>query len=285
MTTPHRTPRSSFTWALGLAAWAFSAGAGASEPPSGAQHPWIAAAQTLQPDAYFTNLKDGAVVESPFVARFGLSMRGLVPAGKSAGTAGHHHLLINQPMPLDFKKPLPFTDKYVHFGKGQMESVLNLKPGTYELRLLLADQGHIPYFVYSKPVRITVAKQNRDVRPETVTGPARVELLAPADGALLQNAFRVVFHASGHNVSHAAAKVPATGHFRLTMERKNGKSEVLAFPGGQTEAWIEPPPGEYQLKLELVDNVDGRVLAAAPATRVRFDPAAARVAGNTVMQR
>jgi hypothetical protein len=39
------------------------------------------------------------------VARFGLSMRGIVPAGQSAGHAGHHHLLIDQPLPLDFRKP------------------------------------------------------------------------------------------------------------------------------------------------------------------------------------
>src|SRR6187402_403412 len=81
---------------------------------------WVHAADsatpTRQPSAYFTNLKDGDVVDSPFLVRFGLSMRGIVPAGKTAGTAGHHHLLVNQGLPLDFQKPLPFTEQYVHFG-------------------------------------------------------------------------------------------------------------------------------------------------------------------------
>ena len=63
-----------------------------------------------------------------------------MPAGKTAGRAGHHHLLINQPLPLDFKKPLPFTEQYIHFGKGQMETVVDLKPGTCTFNLLLADQ-------------------------------------------------------------------------------------------------------------------------------------------------
>jgi hypothetical protein len=79
-------------------------------------------ARAMPVACYFTNVKDGDVLEAPFVLRFGLSMRGLVPAGKTAGRAGHHHLLVNQPLPLDFKQPLPFTDQYIHFGKGQMET-------------------------------------------------------------------------------------------------------------------------------------------------------------------
>ena len=86
-------------------------------------------------------------------------------------------MLINQALPLDFQKPLPFTEQYLHFGKGQMETVINLPPGSYELRMLLADQKHIPYFVYSKPLNITVSKQNTNVTPVSVQGPPRVELL------------------------------------------------------------------------------------------------------------
>jgi hypothetical protein len=234
-------------------------------------HPWVVPPVNLQPSAYFTNLKDGDTVESPFVAKFGLSMRGLVPAGKQAGRAGHHHLLINQSLPMDFTKPLPFTDQYVHFGQGQMEAVLDLKPGTYNLSLLLADQGHIPFFVFSKPLQIKVSGRNRAMTRESAPGRPRVEILSPADGAALQNAFRVVFHASGLNVSHADAKAPGTGHFRLTLERKGAKPEVLTFLAGQTETWLEPPAGDYQMKLELVDNVSGKAMAAAPAVRVRSD--------------
>jgi hypothetical protein len=32
---------------------------------------------------------------------------------------------------------------------------------------------------------------------------------------------------------------------------------VLDFRGGQTEAWLNPPKGDYQMKLELVSNIDG----------------------------
>jgi hypothetical protein len=217
-------------------------------------HPWVVPAPVRSPVSYFTNLSDGDVRESPVVVRFGLSMRGIVPAGKTAGRAGHHHLLVNQDLPLDFTQPLPFTDKYMHFGKGQMEAVLNLAPGTYRLQLLLADQGHIPYFIYSKPLTLTISKQNKDVTPATAQGPSRVEILSPANGKTVTTPFRVQFHASGFNISHAEANVPDTGHFRLTMARAKHKPEVMNFTGGQTEVWLKPPADRYSMKLELVSN-------------------------------
>lgn len=242
-----------------------TAAVSADDPETG-PHPWVVPSPRTA-ETYFTNLKDGGVYEAPFVARFGLSMRGLVPAGKTAGRAGHHHLLVNQALPLDFNKPLPFTDKYIHFGKGQMEMVVNLPPGEYELRLLLADQGHIPYFVYSKPLKLTISKQNKDAAASAVQGPPRVELLSPADRETLKPPFRVQFHASGYNVSHAAPKAADTGHFRLTMERAGRKPEVLDFSGGQTEAWLNPPAGDYTMRLELVSNEAGeKTMGAAKAS-------------------
>lgn len=227
-----------------------------------ASHSWVVPPPNLAAMAYFTNLEDGAQVETPFVARFGLSMRGLVPAGHAAGNAGHHHLLVDQQLPLDFKQPLPFTEHYRHFGLGQMESVVDLPPGRHTLRLLLADQGHIPDFVYSKPLNITVVKQNKGVSPAAVLGAPRIEVLSPADGATVQTPFRVQFHASGYNVSDATPKLPDTGHFRLTLERTGQKPEVIDFDGGQTEVWLKPPKGSYSAKLDLVSNTDASAVTA-----------------------
>lgn len=235
----------------------------ASQVPEIVPHPWVTVPPTRSPESYFTNIEDGEVRESPFVLRFGLSMRGLVPAGKTAGRAGHHHLLVNQPLPLDFTKPLPFTEKYIHFGKGQMETVLNLPPGKYELRMLLADEGHIPFFVYSKPLTLTISKQNKDVNPASLTGPARIEIMSPPAGETLRPPFRVQFHASGYNISHVGARVPDTGHFRLVLERTGRKPEVLNFLAGQTEAWLNPPADDYALRLELVNGITGAVMAQA----------------------
>ena len=234
-----------------------------SKEPEVTQHPWVLPSPKNEPSTYFVNLKDGEVRETPFVARFGLSMRGLVPAGKTAGRAGHHHLLINQELPLDFKKPLPFTDQYIHFGKGQMEMVINLPPGNYDLRLVLADKGHIPYFVYSKPLKLIVSKQNKSVDLASVQGLPRIELLGIADSETVRPPFRLQFHASGLNISDIGPKVPDTGHFRLVMERTGQKSESIAFTGGQTETWLNPPAGKYNLRLELVNNVSGDRMAVA----------------------
>ena len=101
--------------------------------------------------------------------KFGVSRYGIASIDKPVPKTGHHHLLVNRDLPLDFKQPLPFNDQYIHFGRGQMETVLTFKPGTYTLRLLLADDKHIPLFVYSKPLRITVTKKNEDVDPKSLT--------------------------------------------------------------------------------------------------------------------
>jgi len=263
-----------------ICARAFAAPA---EPPVDADavlHPWVVPPPVREPAAYFTNLQDGAVVESPFLVRFGLSMRGIVPAGRTAGRAGHHHLLVDQALPLDFQKPLPFTERYVHFGKGQMEAVINLQPGTHTLMLLLADQGHLPYFVYSKPVRVTV-KQQTAATAAQLQGPPRAELLAPAEGASLRTPFRVQFHATGYNIAHAAAQAPDTQHFRLVVDRPGARSEVLDFRGGQTEVWLAPPGGEATLRLELVNNANDGVTTAAKPVRVAIAAGATPTAAKT----
>lgn len=233
-------------------------------------HPWLFPPPQRSPSAYFSNLQDGAVVESPFVVRFGLSMRGVVPAGHKVGMAGHHHLLLDQDLPLDFTKPLPFTANYVHFGKGQMETVLDLPPGTHTLRLVLADQGHIPYFVYSKALKLTVAQRRQGVAPASVLGPPRVELLGAADGAQLQPPFRLVFHASGFNIAPVAAQLPDTHYFRLALNRPGAKPEVLNFKSGQTEAWLNPPKGAYTAQVELVRNGPSPEATVARTTPVAF---------------
>ena len=237
-------------------------------------HPWVVPPSDLQAAAHFTNLKDGDSVTSPFVVKFGLAMRGLVPAGKTVGSAGHMHLLINQPLPLDFKKALPFTEQYIHFGKGQMETVLDLKPGKYEFTLLLADHAHIPFFVFSRPIRVTVAGKAAGTTAPQVQGPPRVEILSLRDGQTVRDAFPVRLHASGFNLAHADAKVAGTGHFQLVLTPGRGAPSTIELAGGQTETWLRPPADDYRLAVNLIDNVDGRVLASAPPLRVRVDRSA-----------
>lgn len=237
--------------------------------PTFAQNPhaWQVPAPRLSQQTHFTNLQDGARIETPFVLKFGLTGFGLAPITKPQAKTGHHHLLINRELPLDFNKPLPFNEQYVHFGKGQMETVLNLKPGDYTLRLVLADHKHVPNFVYSKPVKVTVTKFNADVKPESLATPG-VELTLPNASVAQGQPVQLLFHASKLNISHAALKEAGTGHFRLTLTSEAGRAETLSFAGGETETWLTPPRGRYQAKLEFVSNAEaGKVLhTAAPQT-------------------
>lgn len=262
--TTHRQARCAALVAIpALLAAAFAVHA--ADPPA---HPWVTSpVRVQQPETYFTNLKDGDKIETPFVLKFGLSRSGLAAITKDVPATGHHHLLVNRDLPLDFKQPLPFNDQYRHFGKGQMEAVLDFKPGTYTLRLLLADHRHIPFFIYSKPMTITVAAK-KDVDPKTLVK-AGVELLAPRNGDALVTPFRVQFHASGLNVSHVDIKDAGAGHFRLVAQGKAPAAERIAFANGATEAWLKPPPGDYTLKLEFVGNADGNVTATSAPVAIK----------------
>lgn len=236
-------------------------------------HPWQAALPRLSSEAYFTNLKDGDKIETPFLVKFGLSGGwGLAPIAKaSKGKRGHHHMLVNRDLPLNFTTALPFTDQYIHFGGGQMETVLSFPPGQYTLRMLLANQQHLPYFVYSKPVTVTVTKKN-DTDPKTLATRG-ISMVLP-DGPI-RNPFRVQFHASGLNVGLQSKDDPKSGHFALQIASTGGKGTAnLDFPDGQTEVYLIPPPGGYNLTLNWVSNApegdaSGRVAPVAASIEVQ----------------
>ncbi|WP_372657300.1 DUF4399 domain-containing protein [Hydrogenophaga sp.] len=254
-------------WAVAACFVAFGAHAEAQTPlvaPPTEIHDWQAALPRLTPEAYFTNLEDGARIETPFRATFGLSGGwGLAPISKPiTGKSGHHHLLVNRDLPLNFKEALPFTDQYIHFGKGQMETVLTLEPGDYTLRLLLADDKHLPHFVYSKPLKITVTGKRSGVDPKSLVK-SGIAILSPADGAVVTPPFRMQFHASGLSVAHLSQKAAESGHFRLTLTPKGrGEPAVMDFVNGQTEVWLAPPAGSYGVRLDLLDNLNpGKTLA------------------------
>jgi hypothetical protein len=229
-------------------------------------HPWQVPTPLVKSEAYFTNLQDGAQIETPFVVKFGLSGGwGLAPIAKpGSGKSGHHHMLVNRELPMNFKDALPATEQYIHFGAGQMQSLLSFEPGTYTLRMLLADQHHLPRFVYSKPMTITVTKKNPTDPKSLVT--RRIELMLPDSPA--RPPFRVQFHASGLNVAQASQLQPKTGHFLLRVASTSGKGTAdLDLANGQTEVYLSPPPGDYNLKLEWVGSVPGEALEpVAPAT-------------------
>lgn len=223
------------------------------------QHPWIARPpNSPEPANYITNLRDGDRIETPYVLKFGLSQYGLAGISDPVPRTGHHHLLINQDLPLDFTKPLPFTEHYVHFGKGQMETVLTLKPGTYTLRMLLADNKHIPLFIYSPKITVTVTAFHPEIKPASLITPG-ISILSPRDGETASGPVLIRMHASGLNVGHEKIKANDAGHFRMLFHSDRGANETIELKRGQTEVWLRPPAGSYKVQVLFVQNASGKV--------------------------
>jgi hypothetical protein len=110
-------------------------------------------------EVYFIAPHDGASVTGPVTVRFGLKGMGIAPAGVKFDNTGHHHLLVDTDFStLNLDAPLPATDKILHFGKGQTETVLTLSPGKHTLEIVFADYLHKSFDppLHSKKITITV---------------------------------------------------------------------------------------------------------------------------------
>ena len=117
-----------------------------------------AAAVADEPAAYIITPADGATVKNPVSVVFGLrNPWGVAPAGTKLDNTGHHHLVIDAPLP-DLTQAVPKDDQHRHFGGGQTETTVTLAPGKHTLQLLLGDFAHVPHQppVTSKAITITV---------------------------------------------------------------------------------------------------------------------------------
>ena len=95
------------------------------------------------------------VLEGVFQAQFGRKGEAVVNENVSIARAGYEYATANfKP----FARPLPMTDKIVHFGKGQTETMLTLAPGKHTLELVFADYEHMSFDppLHSKTITITV---------------------------------------------------------------------------------------------------------------------------------
>ena len=101
---------------------------------------------------------DGEVVrKNNFRVWFGLRKMGIAPAGTEKPMTGHHHLIVDAPLP-PMDEEIPADKNHLHFGKGQTETRITLPSGTHTLQLLLGDLDHIPHNppVVSQKKTITV---------------------------------------------------------------------------------------------------------------------------------
>jgi hypothetical protein len=95
-------------------------------------------------EVYIIAPRDGATVGQEFTVRFGLKGMGVAPAGVDKEHTGHHHLLVDVKELPAAGQPIPKDDNHLHFGGGQTETTLKLKPGTHTLQLELGDANHLP---------------------------------------------------------------------------------------------------------------------------------------------
>jgi len=112
---------------------------------------------------YFNSPEAGAVVKSPVTVRFALTGMSVAPEGIAREQTGHHHLIVDSPLP-DLSRPIPSDARHHDFGGGQTETTLELGPGTHTLQLVVGDASHLPHEppVVSEQISITVI--NLEVR-------------------------------------------------------------------------------------------------------------------------
>ncbi|MBL4710036.1 MAG: DUF4399 domain-containing protein [Flavobacteriales bacterium] len=93
---------------------------------------------------FFANLKDGQTVTSPLKVEFGVEGMEVEPAGELTEGKGHHHIIINGSS-LEGGVIVPANETNIHFGKGQLETELELVAGEHTLTMQFADGYHQSY--------------------------------------------------------------------------------------------------------------------------------------------
>jgi Domain of unknown function (DUF4399) len=131
--------------------------------------------------AHFLELKDGDAVPTKVTVRFGLREMGVAPAGLDRPNSGHHHLLIDSDLP-PLNEPIPNDFNHLHFGAGQTEAQVTLKPGPHTLQLLLGDKDHIPHSPPVMSPRIRVIASDATTSPQVAAASVKKRRNAQARG-------------------------------------------------------------------------------------------------------
>ncbi|MDN3557413.1 DUF4399 domain-containing protein [Halomonas maura] len=93
---------------------------------------------------------------------------------------------------------------------------------------------------------------------------AKVDIIAPQDGATVSGPLTVRMGLKGMGVAPAGMEAPNTGHHHLLIDTPLADVDLSAplpsteqtrhFGGGQTQATLELPPGEHTLQLLFMDH-------------------------------
>ena len=114
--------------------------------------------QNGKPEVFFITPQNGyKSTQSEIKIIFGIKNLNIVPAGINKCSSGHHHLVVDADLPI-LSRPIPSSENYIHFGKGQTETTIELTPGKHTLQLLVGNFAHIPHSdpIYSEKIEIEV---------------------------------------------------------------------------------------------------------------------------------
>jgi hypothetical protein len=154
-----------------------------SAAPSAAAQPQGGGRQASPAGAkvYFLSPEDGAKVPLTLLVRFGLDNMAVVRAGVETPNSGHHHLIIDAPLP-PLDEPIPSDENHLHFGAGQTEATITLTPGKHTLQLLVGDAHHVPHMppIFSTPITVVAGEAlerkmcnpNEKLTPDGACAPA-----------------------------------------------------------------------------------------------------------------
>jgi LysM repeat protein len=198
---------------------------------------------------------DGAAVPPRFdveMAAHGLTVE---PAGEINEGAGHFHILVDT----DFvaaDELVPFDDRHLHYGQGQLTTTLELTPGVHGLRLQFANGAHIALAgaQYRDEITVTVSGE-RSALPS-------VRFVAPEDGAVTPPRFDVEMAAEGIVVEPAGEIHEGAGHFHIMVDSDFvAPGELVPFDDqhlhygqGQLTTTLELAPGVHTLRLQLANG-------------------------------
>jgi Domain of unknown function (DUF4399) len=217
---------------------------------------------------FFVDLADGAKLTEKSTIKFGISGMEIAPAGTNKPNTGHHHLLIDAPLP-DLDREIPSDPNHIHFGRGQTSGEITLTPGEHTLQLLLGDYQHVPHDppVYSNVVRVTVSEEGTaqmDAPSGRQPSPpdAAVYFIYPHDGDLIYPSSTIRFGLRNMGVAPAGVSKPNTGHHHLIVDADTPPLDApipsdpnhLHFGGGQTEVKLHLTQGKHTLQLIFADD-------------------------------
>jgi len=220
---------------------------------------------------FFVEPADGATVARKVTVKFGISGMELAPAGTHKPNSGHHHLLIDAPLPA-LDREIPSDLNHVHFGRAQTETEITLTPGDHTLQLLLGDHEHLPHDppIFSKVIHIRVADTASEKAAAAPAADGRrpsppdaaVYFIYPSNGERIYPNSTIRFGLRSMGVAPAGVAKPNTGHHHLMIDVETPPLDRplpsdlnhIHFGNGQTEKKITLSPGEHTLQLILADD-------------------------------